>query len=582
MITEINQTVEQTNAFLYSSPQKSKLSTIPLHVYDKEIKQNELRSNRLVPVQRTCNECIIYALGEWRCACLTIILISGIISLSSCGVKQLVNFMNSSHSDAHFAISYHKSEQNFRLLCQTSSLLIIGGLLFLVYLVYLIESWQSRNWIQTTWLIDTKMAYNLVHNAHKLIPSILWKVKCYHYAHNTPQFNHYQQNQHITLNEIHSNNPKKYPFNQDDFEILSSELNKQTNQYSMNNKKIPKTYSQSSYNTNINQIKCHRIITMNKMRSFDLSKIDSLWDMSDSVSELENFQLIELNLSSLFSFSDKQTYLEFQRQKQEFFTTYEKFDVYMETEQICTFAELMKFPKRFLITHELSKTPVYLKGITYLIATLFLCSYPLRIFIYANKAKLHCKIHKIFGPKPTNESLQNPLKLIPLNDVRTNSNVIWTHTISTSSKNTVPSIHKKLNHILNLTTQNHFSNNTNSYNNNEAVVVFNKHITENATDFTGTHEKRRNKYLSTTSKRTEYRQGLDPNFCNHINRQNNVDSDQYTNEDDDDDELLSLDIRFDEYIKNKCVNDDDDQENDYYDYELDTVLRNSNADIKCV
>ncbi|KAK4473731.1 hypothetical protein MN116_003073 [Schistosoma mekongi] len=575
MITEINQTIEQTNEYLYSSPQKSKLSKIPLRLYDKELKQNDLRSNRLVPVQRTYNECIIYALGEWRCACLTIILITGIILISSCGVKQLANFMNSSHSDTHHTISYHKSEQNFRLLCQTSSLLIIGGLLFLVYLVYLIESWQSRDWIRTTWLIDTKMAYNLVHNAHKLIPSILWKVKCYHYAHNTPQFNHQQQNQHITLNEIHLNNSKKYSFNQDDFEISSSELNKQTNQYLMNNAKIPKIYSQSSGNINIHQIKCHRIITMNKMCSFDLSKIDSLWDMSDSVSELENFQLIELNLSSLFSFSDKQTYLEFQRQKQEFFTTYEKFDVYMETEQICTFAELMKFPKRFLITHELSKTPVYLKGITYLIATLFLCSYPLRIFIYANKAKLHCKIHKIFGPKPTNESLQNPLKLIPLNDVRTNSNVMWTRTISTLSKNTMPSNHKKFSQLLNLTIQNHFGNNTNSYHNNEAVVVFNKHVSENATDFTGTNENRRNKYLSTTSKETEHRHGHDLNIYNHNNR-------QYTNEDEDDDELLSLDIRFDEYIKNKCVSNDDNQENDYYNYELDTVLSNSNVNIKYV
>ncbi|CAH8476642.1 unnamed protein product [Schistosoma margrebowiei] len=553
MTIEINRTIEYTNEFLNSLPYKSTSSEVCLNTCENMPKENELKTKKLVPVQRTYNECILYALGEWRCACLTTVLVTGIILVSSCGVKQLKNYMNSSQSDTQYSISYHKYDQNFQLLCQTSSLLIINGLLFLVYLIYLIESWQSRNWIQTTWLIDTKMAYNLIQNAHKLIPSIVWQIKCYHYAHNTPQYyNHYQQNpiqQSTTLNEIDLNKSIQYSF-----------IHDQNNQYPLNSNKIPKLLSHSTKNTNINPIKCHRIITMNKMCSFDLSKIDAIWDLSDNISELDKFQLIELNIKTLFSFSDKKTYLEYQRQKQEFFTTYEKFDVYMETEQICTFTNFMKFPKKCLIIHQSSKLPFYLKDLTYIIATLLLCSLPLRIYIYANKAKLNCKIHKIFGSKPINYSL--------------NTNSL----INTFSNYTIPSLS---NHNLN-----GINHNNKLHNNNEAIVLFNKHILHNTTDLIQNYNK---KYKMISKNSYDF---------NHIKYDNKINikhssiededhhhhhHDDAEDEDDDDEEILSLDIRFDEYIKNKCIkNDKWNIENHYNNYELNTILKNSNVDVTSV
>ncbi|CAH8459840.1 unnamed protein product [Schistosoma turkestanicum] len=602
MTTEINQNVQYSSEFLHSPPScQSTSSKTQSNPCDDNSKESEFKTRRLIPVQRTYNECILYALGEWRCACLTIVLVTGIILISSCGVKQLTNYVNSSHSDLQYTISYHKHEQSFKLLCQTSSLLIVSGLLFLIYLIYLIESWQSRNWIQTTWLIDTKMAYNLINNAHRLIPSILWQIKCYHYAHNTPQYTNYQQNpiqQSLILNEADSNKPTKYPFIQDD-DFNKSTRGKQTleHPYPISSNKLPDMFSHASCNPNVNQIKCHRIITMNKICSFDLSKIDALWDMSDNISELENFQLIEMNLSTLFSFSDKQTYLEYQRQKQEFFTTYEKFDVYMETEQICTFADFIKFPEQFLIIHRSSKLPVYLKGITYLIATLLLCSFPLRIFIYANKAKLHCKIHKIFGPKPINGNLYNSIKLIPLhNQINITSNVlkntISTHTNQSMSMNQNLTDSHTTNHILNHT------NDTNKpyHINNEAVVLFNKYISENTTDFnrTRTRHKRRNQYQLNVSKDLDDSNHFKYDKHNHDvddhghsvvteDEDNDDDDDDDDGDDDDDDELLSLDIRFDEYIKNKCAkNDRNKAEHNCYTYELDTILKNSNVDVQSI
>ncbi|CAH8470562.1 unnamed protein product [Schistosoma mattheei] len=509
MTIELNQTVEYTNEFLNFLPYKSTCSEVCSNTCKNMPKENELKTKKLVPVQRTYNECILYALSEWRCACLTTVLVTGIILVSSCGVKQLKNYMNSSQSDTHYPISYHKYDQSFQLLCQTSSLLIINGLLFLVYLIYLIESWQSRNWIQTTWLIDTKMAYNLIHNAHKLIPSILWQIKCYHYAHNTPQYyNHYQQNpmqQSITLNETDLNKPIKYSFIQDHFNNSMKQTNTQNNQYLLNSNKIPKLLSHSINNTNINPINT----------------------------------------------------------KQEFFTTYEKFDVYMETEQICTFTDFMKLPKKCLIIHQSSKLPFYLKDLTYLIATLLLCSLPLRIYIYANKAKLNCKIHKIFGSKPINHSL----KLIPLN---TNSliNTFPNYTIPSSSLSSLS------NHILNGT--NHHNK---LHDNNEAIVLFNKHILDNTTDLIQNYNKK-HKMIS-----------KDSYDFNHIKYDNKVnikhssieDEDHDDDVEDEDEEMLSLDIRFDEYIKNKCIkNDKRNIENHHNHYELNTILKNSNVDVKSV
>ncbi|CAI2723916.1 unnamed protein product [Schistosoma spindalis] len=557
MTIELNRTVECNSEFLNSLPYKSTSSEVCLSTCENMPKENELKTKKLVPVQRTYNECILYALGEWRCACLTTVLVTGIILVSSCGVEQLTNYMNSSHLDTHYPTSYHKHDQSFRLLCQTSSLLIINGLLFLVYLVYLIESWQSRNWIQTTWLIDTKMAYNLIHNAHKLIPSILWQIKCYHYAHNTPQYNHYQQNpmqQTTTLNVNELSKPIKYSFIQDDFNNLTKEVNTQNNQYRSNSNKIPKMLSHSTDNTNINPIKCHRIITMNKICSFDLSKIDAIWDMSDSISELENFQLIELNINTLFSFSDKKTYLEYQRQKQKFFTTYEKFDVYMETEQICTFKDFMKFPEKFLIIHQLSKLPFYLKDITYLIATLLLCSLPLRIYIYANKAKLNCKIHKIFGSKPINRN-----SLI---------NTLPNYTIPLSLSN------QNFNYI------NHNNNNNKLHYNNEAIVLYNKHILNNTADIIQNDNKKYKKYISIITK-----DSYDVNQIKYDNKHSSIENEDHDddNHEDEDEELLSLDIRFDEYIKNKSIkNDKNNIENNNYNYELNTILKNSNVDVTSV
>uniref|UniRef100_A0A094ZVS8 Uncharacterized protein n=1 Tax=Schistosoma haematobium TaxID=6185 RepID=A0A094ZVS8_SCHHA len=484
MTVELNQPVEYTNEFLNSLPYKSTSSEVCLNTCENMLNENEFKTKKLVPVQRTYNECILYALGEWRCACLTTVLVTGIILVSSCGVKQLKNYMNSSQSDTHYPISYNKYDQSFQLLCRTSSLLIINGLLFLVYLIYLIESWQSRNWIQTTWLIDTKMAYNLIHNAHKLIPSILWQIKCYHYAHNTPRYyNHYQQNpmqQSITLNETDLSKPIKYSFIQNHFNNSMKETNTQNNQYLLNSNKIPKLLSHSINNTNINPIKCHRIITMDKMCSFDLSKIDAIWDLSDSIT------------------------------------------------------------------------------------TLLLCSLPLRIYIYANKAKLNCKIHKIFGSKPINHSL----KLIPLN---TNS------LINTFPNYTIPSSPSSLslsNHILNGT-----NHNNKLHDNNEAIVLFNKHILDNTTDLIQNYNKK-HKMIS-----------KDSYDFNHIKYDNKVnikhssieDEDHDDDVEDEDEEMLSLDIRFDEYIKNKCIkNDKRNIENHHNHYELNTVLKNSNADVKSV
>ncbi|CAH8829734.1 unnamed protein product [Trichobilharzia szidati] len=598
MTTKINQATEESNEIFYSKNPTSSCSSSAPSAACNEYKENGVPMVRLqVPVQRTYRECMHYALAEWRCACLTIIILTGISIISSCGIQRIITFIHSSNSYPKYHHSYHNNNnaENTLYFCQTSSLLIISGLIFLIYLIYLIESWQSRNWIRTTWLVDTNMAYNLVQYAHKLIPSIFWQIKCYHYAHNTTeQHRKFQSNQKqkdqqcVISNEINSNNSDKHSFVQGNYDNTLNNLNKQTDQSTIELRKTDETFSPYC-ESNIHQIKCQRIISMNKMCSFDISKIDSVWDMSDYISKLENFKLIELNLTTLFSFSDKQTFLEFQRQKQDFFTTYEKFDIYMETEQICTFSDTVKFPEQMLIMHKSSKPPIYLKGITYLIATLLLCSFPLRIFIYAHKAKLHCKIHKVFGPKPLDENLNNSLKFIPL----TNTNKYTSPYLpATFSGHRVPSVsdymtawnYRKTRQFIGHTTQSQTSSANNFNLNNEAVVLFNKYTPQNSSRYSRDGNKTHNKFHPTVSSELEYNQRSNCNKMRNVNGIDGANDDDIDEDfDEDDDELLSLDIRFEEYIRNKCANTDNNNAgSDCYDYEFDSVLKNSNCELKTV
>ncbi|CAH8444241.1 unnamed protein product [Heterobilharzia americana] len=600
MTTEINQTAEQTGEFVHSKPLASNSSSVPSEKYGDEYKADDVPSVRLqVPVQRTYKECIFYALTEWRCACLTIIILTGIIIISSCGVQQLMISAHSPKSPNRYDLSYYNMKQNTWCLCKTSSMLIISGLIFLIYLIYLIESWQSRNWIRTTWLIDKNMAYNLVQYAHKLIPSILWQIKCYHYAHNTEQHRQYQSYKHFNqqqyLNISNGTNSKtvyKNSFIQSDYDAAFNKINRHNVQCTIDIDKKGETFT-PQWDSNVNQIKCQRIVSMNKVCSFDLSKIETVWDMSDYISKLENFQLIELNLSTIFSFSDKQSFLEFQRQKQEFFTIYENFDIYMETEEICTFSNIVRFPKQLLIMQQSSKPPIYLKGITYLIATLFLCSFPLRIFIYAHKAKLHCTIHKVFGPKPVDDNSENSLKFIPLTNTSTKTtpylaDASISYKIPSLSNHIVTRNNKKAKQLMNYITQSSTNSSNNFIRNNEAVVLFNKHITKGSTRHNEVSNKTCRQYPQYISNEIEYNQRnslneFRHNKSMHKNNSINEDFDANNNGDDDDDELLSLDIRFDEYMKNKFTKiEDTNEESDYYDYELDSVLQNTNFDTKIV
>lgn len=214
-------------------------------------------------------------------------------------------------------------------------------------------------------------------------------------------------------------------------------------------------------------------------------------------------------------------------------------------------------------------------------ATTFLCSYPLRLYIYAHKAKLEFTVSKILGSKSSNSNCElnsshiiNPFE----------NNIHYTQSSLLKMKNNWFNDSIDLNKLKN-----------SNYENNEAIVIVNKFSDnwdiQKATEMvrlklnnsnlnfqTNKHLDQNYEFINCENKFKHLIATKDKcNFKNHtFIKQNNIIlnknnrekiDDKNDDEYDDDDDLLSLDIRFDEFYLNKYCKTTSDNDDNYKHYQ---------------
>ncbi|VDP67101.1 unnamed protein product [Echinostoma caproni] len=484
---------------------------------------------------RTSRDCLVYSFQEWRCACLTVIVIICVLGTCLCEfLHHLARHQARLDADQATEVTAKENEEQTKsagefpvertqttlahyehvlkkaFCCQTTYLVICGALVFLFYLVYLIECWNSAIWMRSVYCVDTQSAYRFIDVLRRTIPVIYWHVSCYHYSSShSPRTvtNAYtaDPDRQPTGPAPQTSHPTTQPPNSSSTSLQNKPPTNLTPQVNL----VTVASAHQTYST-----REQKVITASGTRIFDLNQLNGMWDLSGDVSELELYPLVEINLRTECLFANETAKLEFERERCAFYTSFEKYDMYMETDQVIQLSPHGTIPNQVFVSRSAPQVPIYLRQGTFLLAALFLLSFPLRVFIHSRTARLDYTVRKIFGPL---NSVNGQLEADGLGQ----SVAIRCDLDQPTTPNPLESI--KFISRMRLEKNNVIY--TTVSNNNEAVVLCNRNISVDSVGCTSIPVK--------STKRWQRVHGEVPSGAHDV-------------DEDDDDELLSLDIRFDE------------------------------------
>ncbi|KAF6772361.1 hypothetical protein AHF37_08685 [Paragonimus kellicotti] len=246
------------------------------------------------PVRPTLKDCFLYSCREWRCACLTLTIVFCFIGTTFCYLWRHVTNVPLESTHMHSWIC-----------CQTTYIAIGAALVFLFYLVYLIECWNCPVWLTANCMVDSTTAYNWINVLRLSVPSIYWHVNCYHYEsgqESTKVGTHLVEK----LYKIDVNGLDSKAVNT---RVHSTRFCKQTG------------------------ARCGKVITASGIHVFDTSQLEGVWDYSDTVTHLERYPMVQIDIHTDYVFADEVSCQLFTYQRQQFFTNFEDIDEYMETHQ---------------------------------------------------------------------------------------------------------------------------------------------------------------------------------------------------------------------------------------------------------
>ncbi|TPP61797.1 hypothetical protein FGIG_01507 [Fasciola gigantica] len=475
------------------------------------------------PLPRTSKDCLIYGIQEWRCICLTVIVLTCVLGTCLCDLlhrmirnqayadnQQLVQQHTEDfivESSLTTTISQYENVLKKAFCCQTTYFVICGALVFLFYLVYLIECWNSAIWLRSVYCVDTPSAYRFVDVLRHTIPIVYWHVSCYHYV--TTHSPRTVTNRHAEVEQNQS------------AEVVS--IHNPTVQPSSPAQHTPSAVPSTDWAADRRRIsrREHKVITASGTRTFDLGQLDGMWDVSGEVTELDRYPLVEINILTEFLFANENIKSEFERERSAFYTSFEKYDKYMETDQTIQLSPHGSVPSQLYVSRSAPQVPLYLRQSAFFLAALFLLSYPLRIFIHSRTARLDFTVRKIFGPlSQANGSLEVAGLRFPI-AIPCDLAQPTTATAPIQNKLTGHTKPEKAPH---------------SQNNNEAVILCNRNISAESSNTPS------DKF---TKRWQRMRRGVS-NDAHGDGDEEKADDGNEERDEEEDDELLSLDVRFDE------------------------------------
>ncbi|CAJ0963237.1 unnamed protein product, partial [Mesorhabditis belari] len=212
----------------------------------------------------------------------------------------------------------------------------------MLYVVYLMECWHSRTRHTKIKRVNLDTAEAYLNQLRDSLPIVWWRAVCYHYLRRTRQVTRYRNGDAITATQVY----------------------------------YERVNSHSAGNVFI----------------YDIC---GLKDISKMVLCLEDFPVTRVKIARGFVFACMQAANEFEEQRTRFFNENELKDDYMEVREGMDMANL-EFDDE-LLCFKTQNPPWFLRPTIFWVTSLFLLSWPLRIFAEWRTAFLSFHVTKLFG-----------------------------------------------------------------------------------------------------------------------------------------------------------------------------------------
>ncbi|KAF1763680.1 hypothetical protein GCK72_003625 [Caenorhabditis remanei] len=217
---------------------------------------------------------------------------------------------------------------------------IVFGLM--LYIIYLMECWHSRTKVISMKKIRVEDALNYIAVLRTSPPIVWWKSVCYHYTRKTRQVTRYRNGDAVSATQVY-------------YERVNSH----------------QAGSMFIYDT------C------------------GFRDISKSILDVEKFHVTRVRLTRSFVFANMQAATEFEQQRSRFFNDNETKDDYMEVREGMDLTDV-GFVEEILVFNR-PTPPWFLHPIVFWFFSIFVLSWPLRIYTEWRTAVLSFQVVKLFG-----------------------------------------------------------------------------------------------------------------------------------------------------------------------------------------
>lgn len=293
------------------------------------------------PIQQSfCR--LLYTECHWKCFLLTLLL-SGCLSAIAWCKFSLHPSHPSPPSSALFDPSNPYRSPGGVYACEDSYVYIPIAFIVVIYIVYLVECWHCRVRHQLLGNVDARTVYDHVHALREAPPIVWWKAVCYHYVRRSRQVARYRNGDAFTSTQVY-------------YERVNSHVG---------------------------------------TRAFDYADC-GVKDVSRRLADLEKFPSAKIRFTKRFSFATQDAEREFERQREEFFSSYERRDDYMETREGVDFVNV-SFREQMVVFADPRHLPWYVSSLVFWLASALLLSWPIRVLIQYKTAYVHYYVHKVFG-----------------------------------------------------------------------------------------------------------------------------------------------------------------------------------------
>lgn len=227
--------------------------------------------------------------------------------------------------------------------CEDSYIYIPIAFIVVIYIVYLVECWHCRVRHQLLGSVDARTVYDQVRALREALPIVWWKAVCYHYVRRSRQVARYRNGGAFTSTQVY-------------YERVNSHVG---------------------------------------TRAFDYAGC-GVKDVSRRLADLDKFPSAKIRLTKRFSFATPEAEREFEEQREEFFSGYERMDDYMETREGVDFVNV-NFREEMVVFADPQRLPWYVSSVVFWVASVLLLSWPIRLLIQYKTAYVHYFVHKVFG-----------------------------------------------------------------------------------------------------------------------------------------------------------------------------------------